>query len=171
MLGHISGADLGGIAHVSNGFLLVLERSKGEILRVDDEDGTVRRVMLTSSVDATEAETMTVRRDGAAVVAGGAVARWLKSKDGWSMCAVFDEFRVKEEEGERIAGVAVRERRSFYVLVREEVGSRIEEVEWEREGEGEMVWLLVLVGLGMAYFMYWRLQMGKLVTSMNKKRE
>ena len=38
-------------------------------------------------------------------------------------------------------------------------GFRIEEVRSERENEDEKVWVYVLVGLGLAYFLFWRFQM------------
>lgn len=162
------------MAHVNRGYLLALEKEKGQIFKVDAEDGAVKKVLISSSP---AAETVAVGSDGTAVVAGASAARWVKSEDGWAEAAVYDEFRV--EEGEKVKGVAIRERNRAYVLVvkekEEEEGYnvnewKIEEVEWGKEGEGDLVWAMVLVGLGLAYFMYWRFQMGKLVTSINKKR-
>ncbi|KAJ8460477.1 hypothetical protein OPV22_033403 [Ensete ventricosum] len=176
----IYGADpssegLGAVAHVSHGFLLVVERGgTGRIFKVDEEDGAAKEV-LRKGVGAA-AEGIVVRSDGGAVLArGGAGARWLRSVDGWGDAAVQDEAAV--DEGWQATAVAVREGRRAYVLVtpgEEEGGEekkvrRIEEVEWRKEGEGEMVWGFVLIGLGFAYFCYWRFQMGQLVTNLNKK--
>ncbi|XP_010924183.2 uncharacterized protein [Elaeis guineensis] len=178
---------LGGVAHVSWGFLLAVQGSTGRVFKVDAEWGAARAVTDAGAKKglATEAEGVAVRSDGGVVVAGGRAARWLTSQDGWAVAAVYDEAAV--EEG-RARAVAVREGRRVYLLVtpeEEEDGgnmgrgddggyegkrNRIEEVEWRRESEEDMVWVLVLVGLGLAYFFYWRFQMGQLVTNMNKKR-
>ncbi|CAD5168486.1 unnamed protein product [Musa acuminata subsp. malaccensis] len=177
----IYGADpssegLGAVAHVSHGFLLVVERGgTGRMFKVDEEDGAAKEV-LRKGVGAA-AEGIAVRSDGGAVLArGGAGTRWLRSRDGWGDAAVQDEAAV--EEGWQATAVAVREGRRAYVLVtpgeveggEEKKVRRIEEVEWGKEGEGEMVWGFVLIGLGLAYFCYWRFQMGQLVTNLNKKR-
>ncbi|CAL5205165.1 unnamed protein product [Lathyrus oleraceus] len=51
----------------------------------------------------------------------------------------------------------------------EREGFRIEEIMSPKESEGENVWLYVMIGFGMVYFVYWRFQMGQLVKHMNKK--
>ncbi|XP_020105693.1 uncharacterized protein LOC109722183 isoform X2 [Ananas comosus] len=185
-----SGA-LGGAAHVSRGFLLAAQGSTGRVFKVDAEDGAAREVLGGggggAKALAAEAIAVAVQSDGSAVVAGGGRVRWLKSGDGWGEAAVYDEAMV---EGGVARGAAVREGNRAYVLVTpppnaEENGNlgigddggnnggkryRIEEVVWAKEEEGEMVWAFVLVGLGLAYFVYWRFQMGQLVNNMNKKR-
>ncbi|KAF5729765.1 hypothetical protein HS088_TW20G00129 [Tripterygium wilfordii] len=45
----------------------------------------------------------------------------------------------------------------------------IEELRSEKENKEENVWILVLVGLGLAYFFFWRFQMKQLVKNMDKK--
>ncbi|KDO36109.1 hypothetical protein CISIN_1g039234mg, partial [Citrus sinensis] len=45
----------------------------------------------------------------------------------------------------------------------------IEEVRSKKENEEENVWVFVLLGLGLAYFLFWRFQMSKLVRDINKK--
>uniref|UniRef100_M8C5B9 Uncharacterized protein n=1 Tax=Aegilops tauschii TaxID=37682 RepID=M8C5B9_AEGTA len=64
-------------------------------------------------------------------------------------------------------------RKRVYALVEAEVEGkrewRIEEVDWKKEGEGEMVALLILVGAAIAIFMFWRFQMRQLAGNMNKK--
>lgn len=162
-----AGKGITGMSFVNNGYLLVVGPTG--MFKVDAEDGVVKQVLTSSELNM---EKVRMRKDGA-VVTGGKTARWLKSQDGWAQMSVYDEFSVSERE--RIVDVAVRDRSSVYILVEKEEedgnrSSRIEEVEWGREGEGEMVWVLVLVGLALAYFTYWRLQMRKLVENVNKKR-
>ncbi|WOK92531.1 hypothetical protein Cni_G01222 [Canna indica] len=170
-------AGLGGVAHVNHGYLLVVERGgAGRVFKVDEDDGATKEVL--GKALATEAEGLAVRSDGGAVVArGGAGARWLRGEDAWGQAAVQDEAEV--EEGRRAAAIVVREWRRAYVLVTpavegnesgEEKVSRIEEVEWKREGEGDMVWGFVLFGGGLVVFFYWRFQMRQLAANMNKKR-
>lgn len=45
----------------------------------------------------------------------------------------------------------------------------IEEVSSEKESGEDKVWVYVLIGLGFAYFCFWRFQMKKLITNMDKK--
>lgn len=170
---------LGGVAHVSRGFLLAVQGGTGRVFKVDAEEGAARAVADVGGKKglAAEAEGVAMRSDGGAVVAGGRAARWLTSEDGWAGAAVYDEVAVAEG---RVRAVAVREGRRVYILVtpaeEEDDGghdgkrNRIEVVEWRGESEGEMVWGLVLLGLGLAYFLYWRFQMRQLVSNMNKKR-
>lgn len=168
-----SSEGLGGVVQGSNAYLLVAERGgAGRVFRVDDENGGTKEVL--GKALASAAEGIALRADGGAVVArGGAGARWLRSRDAWSEAVIEDEAAV--EEGWRATAVAVREGRRAYVLVTpaeesgEEKGSRIEEVEWMKEREEDTVWLFVLIGVGLAIFLYWRYQMRQLVTNMNKK--
>lgn len=51
----------------------------------------------------------------------------------------------------------------------EREGFRIEEIMSPKESEGENVWLYVMIGFGIVYFVYWRFHMGQLVKHMNKK--
>lgn len=172
---------LAGFARSTKGYFLALQAPPGRIFKVDSDDGKARLVLIggVGGGGATAAY-IAVRKDGSAAVAGGDKARILVSDDGWSEAAVYDEVAIGGGEGRRVGGVAPREG-SVYVLVAEDGGGggvgdglgaehRIEELEWEREKEGEWVVGLVLMGLGLAYFLYWRFQMGHLVTNMNKKR-
>ncbi|XP_073006663.1 uncharacterized protein [Typha latifolia] len=167
---------LGGLAHVSKGFLLAVQVSTGRVIKVDEEDGAAK-----AAIGAGGGDSIAVRSDGSAVAAGGRRTTWLTSDDGWAEVAAYDEAAVEKGTAR---GVAIREGKKAYVLVSPETeeGSsgtdgeeyngkrwRIEEVEWGREGEGEMVWGFVLLGLGLAYFLYWRFQMRQLVSNMNKK--
>lgn len=118
------------------------------------------------------------RDDGTAVVVGPHRAWLVKSDDGWAEAVIFDEIAL--DAGKVARGVAIREGRRAYVLygyMDEGIlgnGERrefwVEEVESEREREGDNVWMFVLIGFGLVYFLYWRFQMGKLVKEMNKKR-
>lgn len=80
-------------------------------------------------------------------------------------------------------GVVVRDGRKVYALVEEKDDDvddvdggilgrkfRIEEVDLGRDGGDDMIVVMVLLGFGLAYFLYWRFQMGKLASSLNKKR-
>ncbi|CAA6673121.1 unnamed protein product [Spirodela intermedia] len=158
--GHVG---LAGIARSRKGYFLALQAPPGRIFRVDGDDGAARLALIGGNGGAgAAAACIAVRRDG---------------DDGWSEAAVYDEVAIGGGKGRRVGGVAAREG-SVYVLVAEDghggdglrAEHRIEELEWEREKEGEWVVGLVLMGLGLAYFLYWRFQMGRLVTSMNKKR-
>ncbi|CAA7410340.1 unnamed protein product [Spirodela intermedia] len=173
--GHVG---LAGIARSRKGYFLALQAPPGRIFRVDGDDGAARLALIGGNGGAgAAAACIAVRRDGSAAVVGGDKARILVSDDGWSEAAVYDEVAIGGGKGRRVGGVAAREG-SVYVLVAEDghggdglrAEHRIEELEWEREKEGEWVVGLVLMGLGLAYFLYWRFQMGRLVTSMNKKR-
>lgn len=39
----------------------------------------------------------------------------------------------------------------------------------EKESREESVWVFILIGLGLAHFLFWRFQMGHLATNMNTK--
>lgn len=163
-----------GVAHVRKGFLLVVQRKMGAIFKVDEENGAAKEVIGRNWRTPTpEMQGVAVMADGTAVVASGVGVRMVQSRDGWAEAAVTGE--VKAEEGKKFKGVTVREGKRAYVLVtpaKEEegdgLGSRIEEVEWEEEGD--LLWLMVPVGFGLAYFLYWRFQMKQLISNMNKKR-
>ncbi|CAN1313027.1 hypothetical protein LINPERPRIM_LOCUS28818 [Linum perenne] len=45
----------------------------------------------------------------------------------------------------------------------------IEEIRSRKEGEDESIWLYVMIGVGLAYFLFWRFQMKQLVKNMDKK--
>ncbi|OAY79680.1 hypothetical protein ACMD2_10825 [Ananas comosus] len=167
-----SGA-LGGAAHVSRGFLLAAQGSTGRVFKVDAEDGAAREVLGGGGGGA-----KALAAEAIAVAVRATDRRWLRGEGGCGGGV------------RRGDGAAVREGNRAYVLVTpppnaEENGNlgigddggnnggkryRIEEVVWAKEEEGEMVWAFVLVGLGLAYFVYWRFQMGQLVNNMNKKR-
>lgn len=159
------------LAHVRNGFLLAIEGKTGRIFKVDEESGAMKEVIGKNWSPMIETKGIVLMSDGNAVVVSEKGVRIVKSVDGWSEATVIRE--VKVEGGKRFEGVATREGKKAYVLVMVEeeggeLGGRIEEVEWEEEGD--LLWLMVMIGFGLAYFLYWRFQMRQLVSNMNKKR-
>lgn len=157
-------------AHVSRGFLLVGQPGTGSILRVDMEDGATRTVSCALTPPTPMA--VAVRTDGAVAVGGAAGLRLVVSNDGWASCGVRDE-AAPAPDG-LVAAVAVRERRRVYALVGAAAMDggnkwRIEEASWKSESEGEMVVVLVFVGVALTIFMFWRFQMRQLAGNMNKK--
>lgn len=167
------GEGLAAVAHARNGFLLAVQGKMGRIFKVDEKSGAAREVIGRNWNPAPETKGIGLMSDGNAVVVCERGVRMVKGFDGWAEAAVTGEVRV--EGGKRFEGVATREGKKAYVLVREEeeeeggeLGGRIEEVEWEEEGD--LLWLMVMIGFGLAYFLYWRFQMRQLVSNMNKKQ-
>ncbi|KAK1268384.1 hypothetical protein QJS04_geneDACA005395 [Acorus gramineus] len=169
----IHGGGLDGIAFIGNGYLLAVQKSTGKVYRVDAEDGRAREVMVAGDLKGGAAIAAT--REGSAVVAAEEAVWVVKTGDAWGEAGVYDKVGL---EGSTGLAVAIREGKKGYVLMergslgKEEEGYfGIEETEWGRDREdGEMVWVFVLLGLGMAYLMFWRFQMGKLARELNKKR-
>lgn len=137
---------------------------------MDSDDGAVKEVLSSGNSKplAPAGHAIALHNDLSVVVATNESLLLVKSSDSWSQVAVHDKSDL--EEGSTAIAVAIRERKRAYVLIKSEDGYRIEDVEWEKESEGDMLWGLVLLGLGLAYFMYWRFQMGKLAGNLNKKR-
>ena len=142
--------------------------TRGKIFKVEEDGGKGREVIVAGDRGGAEAF-LVARKDGSVAAASATKVELLVSGDGWGEAAVYEEVVIGDVR-RRCVGAAVRER-SVYVLMAEEgENGRIEEVEWRREEEGEWIVGMVLLGFGMAYFVYWRFQMGRLVGSMNKKR-
>ncbi|CAL0328822.1 unnamed protein product [Lupinus luteus] len=169
---------LNGIAYVSDGYLLVGQSNTGKMYKVDAEDGTATRVVLNK--DLMGADGVAVRQDGVVLVVSPELGKmwFVKSNDSWGEGVVFDEIDL-DLEGFPTT-IALKERDRAYVLYgrvregalgnseRESFG--IEEVRSEKESESEnVVWLYVMIGFGLVYFLYWRFQMGQLVKNMDKK--
>ncbi|KAL3644697.1 hypothetical protein CASFOL_009877 [Castilleja foliolosa] len=166
---------LNGVVYNSKGYLLVTQSNTGKLFKVNAHDGTARRVILNREL--TGADGIAVRRDGVVLVVSKHKLYFVKSDDSWSEGVVFDETAL---EGDRHASsVTVGAEDRAYVLYghidegimgnsgREEFS--IVELKSEVESKEENLWIFVLIGLGLAYFMYWRFQMGRLVQNMNKK--
>ncbi|XP_042497388.1 uncharacterized protein LOC122076144 [Macadamia integrifolia] len=170
-----SSCGLNGVAYVRNGFLLVVQSNTGKLFKVDLDDGVAQMVLLEK--DLTAADGIAVRVDGALVVVSQHKAWFLKSKDGWGEAVVYDETALDADRFP--TSVAIREDKRAYVVYGQvdkgiagnveisEFG--IEEIVSSVDNKEEAVWLYVLIGLGLAYFTYWRFQMGRLVKNMNKK--
>ncbi|KAB1208195.1 hypothetical protein CJ030_MR7G012948 [Morella rubra] len=166
---------LNGIAYVSKGYLLVVQSNTGKMFKVDEDDGTARLVLLNE--DLTLADGIAIRSDGVVLVVSPNKLWFLKSADSWGEGVVFDKIDLDLERFPTSVAVGPEDR--AYVLYghvlegmmgnkgREIFG--IEEVRSEKENGEENVWLFVLVGLALAYFLFWRFQMRQLVTNMDKK--
>ncbi|KAH7571002.1 hypothetical protein ACOSQ2_019918 [Xanthoceras sorbifolium] len=170
-----SECGLNGIAYVSKGYLLVVQSNTGKMFKVNAEDGNARLVLLPE--DLVWADDIAIRKDGVVLVASHHTLWFLKSRDSWAEGAVFDKTAL---EPERFAtSVAVGGDERAYVLYghvievvmgnsgREEFS--IQEVRSSKESADENIWLFVLIGLGLAYFLFWRFQMSQLVKNMDKK--
>ena len=166
---------LNGITYVNKGYLLVVQSTTGKVFKVDAEDGTARNVLLNE--DLIGAEDIAVRSDGVAAVVSPMKELWmLKSIDSWSEGVVYDKVEVNVQRFP--TSVVVGDKDRVYVLYghvdegrvgnsrRENFG--IAELRSKREGEDESVWIFVLIGLGFAYFFFWRFQMAQLVKKMDK---
>ncbi|XP_060214624.1 uncharacterized protein LOC132641600 [Lycium barbarum] len=171
----MTAVGLNGIVYNTRGYLLVVQSNTGKLFKVNVNDGTARTVTLTK--DLTGGEGISVRKDGVVLVVSRNKLYFLKSNDGWGEGGVFDETALEAEWSP--TAVTVGDEKRVYVLyghVTEGVMGNVEreefsivEVESEEENLEEPVWLYILIGLGLAYFMFWRFQMHKLMESLNKK--
>ncbi|VYS51718.1 unnamed protein product [Arabidopsis thaliana] len=172
---------LNGIVYISKGYLLVVQSNTGKVFKVDEDSGNARLVLLNGDLIAADGMTRR-RRDGTVMVVSQKKLWLLKSQDSWSEGVVYDEIDLDIEGFPTAVTVAGRDR--IYVLYGrvmegimgssyKEEGARewfgIEEVWSEKEGGEDKIWLYVLIGFGFAYFCFWRFQMKKLITNMDKK--
>lgn len=170
-----SECGLNGVAYVSKGYLLVVQSNTGKMFKVNADDGLARRVLLTE--DLVWADGIAVRSDGVVLVVSHHTLWFIKSHDSWAEGVVYDKTALNPEKFATSVTVGGEDR--AYVLYgrvmegllgnsgREEFS--IEEVRSKKENEEENVWVFVLLGLGLAYFLFWRFQMSKLVRDINKK--
>ncbi|KAH7516362.1 uncharacterized protein LOC125418592 [Ziziphus jujuba] len=166
---------LNGIVYVSKGYLLVVQSNTGKMYKVDADDGTARQVLL--SEDMPMADGIAMRKDGVVAVVSPYKLWLLKSQDSWGEGVVYDKIDLDNERFPTSVIVADEDR--VYVIYghvleaikgnsgREEF--RIAEVRSEIESREENVWIYVLVGLGLAYFLFWRFQMRQLIGNLDKK--
>ncbi|CAH8384261.1 unnamed protein product [Eruca vesicaria subsp. sativa] len=173
-------SGLNGIVYNSKGYLLVVQSNTGKMFKVDEETGTARMVVLNGDMVAADGVARR-RRDGTVVVVSQRKLWFVKSHDSWGEGVIYDEVELDVEGFPTAVTVAARDR--VYVLygrVMEgimgsygEGGERewfgIEEVLSEKESGEDKIWIYVLVGLGFAYFCFWRFQMKNLITNMDKK--
>ncbi|XP_042483774.1 uncharacterized protein LOC122064124, partial [Macadamia integrifolia] len=163
---------LNGIAYVSEGYLLVGQCNTGKLFKVDAVNGTASVVKIEKDLMGGN-DGIAVRSDGAVVVVSQKTAWLLKSKDGWGEAEVYDEIGLDEERYPTT--VTVREDdRAYVVYGRLDKGIAgnmdveefsIEEIEWPSVNNEGTVWVYVLVGFALAYFLFWRFHM----KNMNKK--
>ncbi|CAO2837723.1 unnamed protein product [Amaranthus hypochondriacus] len=168
---------LNGVVYI-NGFLLVVQSNTGKMFKVNTIDGTATTVDL--PLDLKLADGIAVKDDGIVVVVSMNKAWFLKSDDDWVYGVVVDEIAL--EENGYPTSVVVRDGRRVYVVYgyiqegitgnsQEREWFRIEEIRMKKETEdGSLLWVVLLVGLGLGYFMFWKFQMGQLVKNMDRKR-
>ncbi|KAL9246662.1 hypothetical protein vseg_020169 [Gypsophila vaccaria] len=169
---------LNGVVYTKN-YLLVVQSNTGKMFKVDAVNGAATSVKLPK--DLTLADGIAVKEDGVVVVVSMNEAWVLKSEDGWAQGVVIDEITL-EREGFPTSVSVGGEGRVYVIYGYVEEGMkvisegeerewfRIEEVVWKSESGGEIVWAVVMIGLGLVYFLFWRFQMGQLVKNMDKKR-
>lgn len=166
---------LNGVVYISKGYLLTVQSNTGKLFKVNADDGTARPVILNR--DLKGADGIAVRNDGSLVVVSQQQLYYVKSDDSWSEGVVFDEIALDAEK--QASAVVAGEAGRVYVLYgyvnegmlgnveRDEFG--IAEVESKVENEEDNIWIFILIGIGLAYFLFWRFQMRQLVQNMNKK--
>lgn len=166
---------LNGVAYNSKGYLLVVQSNTGKMFKVDAEDGTARLVLLPE--DMHFADGIAIRSDGVVLVVSHKTLWFLKSQDSWGEGAVYDKIDLDAEGFPTSVAVGAEDR--VYVLrghVMEGMTGNVEREEFSiaevrsvRESKEDSVWIFVLIGLGLAYFLFWRFQMRQLVGNLNKK--
>ncbi|KAF3432199.1 hypothetical protein FNV43_RR26938 [Rhamnella rubrinervis] len=166
---------LNGAVYISKGYLLVVQSNTGKMYKVDADDGTARLVLLNE--DLPLADGIAKRKDGVVVVVSPNKMWLLKSQDSWGEAVVIDRVDLPYEDFATSVAVAGEDR--VYVVFSQllEVFKgnagrewfRIAEVRAESDSEEDSVWVYVLLGLGLAYFLFWRFQMRQLVKNLDKK--
>ncbi|KAL8268938.1 hypothetical protein R6Q59_002736 [Mikania micrantha] len=170
-----SSCGLNGIAYCSKGYILVSQSNTGNLYKVDYEDGSARSITLNRKLTAPDG--IAFRRDGVLVVVSQYKLYFIKSDDNWMEGVVYDETALDFESFPTSVTVGAEDR--VYVLyghAKEGILGNsqrdqfsILEVRSEDESAGEAVWMYVLIGFGLVYFLIWRFQMRQLFTNMNKK--
>ncbi|PHT81016.1 hypothetical protein T459_14031 [Capsicum annuum] len=142
--------------------------------KVNVDNGETKTVNLNK--DLTAADGIAVRSDGVVLVVSQYKVYYIKSENNWEDGVVFDEIAL-DVEGFATA-VTIGDKKRVYVLYghimegimgnanRQEFS--IVEIEEEEDKESN-AWLFVLVGFGLAYFLFWRFQMRRLVQNMDKR--
>lgn len=166
---------LNGVVYVSKGYLLVVQSNTGKMYKVDADDGTARQVLLNE--DMPLADGVAMRRDGVVVVVSPSRVWLLKSQDSWGEAVVIDRIDLPYDDFATSVTVGAQER--VYVVYSHLVDVfsgnigretfRIGEVRSEGDGREDVIWVYVMLGLGLAYFLYWRFQMRRLVKNLDLK--
>ncbi|CAI8592084.1 unnamed protein product [Vicia faba] len=170
-----SSLGLNGITYVSKGYLLVIQSSTGKLFKVDEIDGTARIVLLTE--DLIGADDIIVRDANVAIAVSPMNKLWfIKSMDSWGEGSVYERLEINVRRFP--TSVTVGEKGRLYVLYGHlnegmlgEVGREgfgIAEIR-SREGQDDHVWIFGLIGVGLAYFFFWRFQMRNLAKKMDHK--
>ncbi|KAH7516361.1 hypothetical protein FEM48_Zijuj10G0126800 [Ziziphus jujuba var. spinosa] len=167
---------LNGIVYASEGYFLVVQTNTGKMYKVDAGHGTARQVVLREDLEL--ADGIAMRKDGVVVVVSQHKAWLLKSEDNWGEAVVYDKIDLEQEGFPTSVVVGVEER--IYVVysyllevMRGNVGRdefRIVEVRSEKESrEEDHVWMFVLIGLGLACFLFWGFHMRRFANNSDKK--
>lgn len=170
---------LNGVVYVqTKEYLLAVQSNTGKMFKVDAVDGTTRTVSIPE--DLTLADGIAVRDDGVVVVVSMNSAWFLKSDDSWARGAVIDKIALDKEGyatsvtiggGGRVYVVYGYVQEVIKGISEDREWFRIEEIRPNRESEDDsLLWPILLIGLGFAYFLFWKLQMGQLVKNMDRKR-
>ena len=172
-------AGLNGVIYINHkNYLLVVQSNTGKLFKVNAINGTATAVILPS--DLTLANGIAVKGDGVIVVVSINTAWFLKSDDDWANGIVIDEIALDKEgypssvivkDGKRVFVIYGYVQESINVNSEQRECYRIQEIKMKKEEEDSLLWILFLVGLGLAYFLFWKVQMGKLVKDMDRKRQ
>lgn len=170
-----SSCGLNGLAYCNNGYLLVAQSNTGNLYKVDYEDGSARKIQLNRELTAPDG--IAIRSDGVLLVVSQYKLYFIKSDNSWSEGVVYDETALDSENFPTSVTVGAEDR--VYVLyghVKEGILGNsqrdrfsISEVRSKDESGDEAVWVYVLIGFGLVYFLIWRFQMRQLFANMNKK--
>ncbi|KAK4371156.1 hypothetical protein RND71_010631 [Anisodus tanguticus] len=142
----------------------------GKMYKVNVSNGTAKTVKLDK--DLTAGDGMAVRSDGVVVVVSQYKVYYIKSESDWDEGVVFDEIALDVEGF--ATGVIVGESNRVYVLygyVMEAIMGNVDREEFSilEIEEDDNIWLFVLVGFRLTYFLFWRFQMRRLVQNMDKR--
>ncbi|PON78749.1 hypothetical protein PanWU01x14_016480 [Parasponia andersonii] len=122
------------------------------MFKVREEGGAARLVLLKE--DMPLADGNVIRGDGVVLVNS------MKKERYPTTLTVGNDDRVYLVYGHVVEGSKGNSSREIF---------GIEEVRSEKENREEGVWIFVLVVLGLAYFLFWRFQMRRLITNVDKK--
>ncbi|KAJ4821418.1 Sodium/potassium/calcium exchanger Nckx30C [Rhynchospora pubera] len=123
---------LGGIVHVNdqNPYILVIQRSTGEIFKIGSNDGTVTEVSSSdkSNILAPNASAIALHINLSLTVAANRNLLLLQSDGTWSRASMNGNITVKHHD--QAIAVVTQENKKAYALIESPHGYRIEEVQW-----------------------------------------
>ncbi|KAF3320373.1 hypothetical protein FCM35_KLT22024 [Carex littledalei] len=131
-------AGLGGIVYLSHGYILVLQKTTGKILKVDTKDGTVKEVLPRDSSMplAPSGHAIVLQTEKSIAVATNQNLLIIESDDNsWARGAAIKD-KMMMEEGEMVVAVAIREGENVYVLLNSQKRYMIKEAVWEESIPG-----------------------------------